>query len=196
MAAFGRRRFIIGAGTVAALALGGGSVMAMKATSPALRLTSLDDLLLTLDRIEAQARLDPAAVGALRAVRGGWSLERTFIHCAQSLEFAVSGFPQMKPPLFRATAGRLALGFFTSRGAMAHGLGEPIPGAPELADGPDVLTGLDRLRSAVALFRAHEASLQPHFAYGSVEPTAYGQVQAMHVANHLDAFPDLLPHLT
>ena len=58
----------------------------------------------------------------------GWALA----HCAQSIEFAVRGFPTQKPALFQKTIGRLVLSRFLKRGAMSHDLGAAIPGAPAI----------------------------------------------------------------
>jgi hypothetical protein len=44
---------------------------------------------------------------------GAWKPAYIFSHCAQSLEYAISGFPEHKPELYKQTIGKLALSFFS-----------------------------------------------------------------------------------
>jgi hypothetical protein len=76
---------------------------------------------------KAFRRLDALDLDAIQS-SGDWRLGRMFSHLAQGVEFSMSGYPQLKPRLFRATAGRLAFTVFSMRGRMSHGLNEPIPG--------------------------------------------------------------------
>jgi len=113
---------------------------------------------------------------------------QTLNHCAQSIEFSMTGFPQPKSRLFQRTAGTLAFAAFAWRGRMTHDLAEPIPGAPALPAQADPSQGLARLRSAMLGFQQWSAPLQPHFAYGELDKHQYEQAHAMHIANHLLAF--------
>jgi len=128
--------------------------------------------------LEAKA-LDSAAT---------WSWAQTLAHCAQSIEFSMSGFPQPKSKLFQRTVGALAFEAFAWRGRMSHDLAEPIPGAPSLEPGLDAAKALARLRASVQQFRQWTGALQPHFAYGVLDKREYEQAHAMHLANHLSAF--------
>lgn len=141
-----------------------------------LRLKSLDDVDRELGRLEQ-------APGA--KLEGPWSLGQMLIHCAQSIEYSVTGYPSARSALFRNTVGRLALKKFLSQGYMSHDLAAPIPNAPEPPASASTAEGLARLRQAIASFRAHPGELAPHFAYGPVTRAQYEQVHAMHVANHL-----------
>ena len=67
---------------------------------------------------------------------GAWKLAQVLEHAAQSIEYSMSGFPEMKSAAFRATIGAAAFAVFDARGAMSHSLEEPIPGAPALAEAP------------------------------------------------------------
>jgi hypothetical protein len=72
---------------------------------------------------------------------------------------------------------------------MRHDLAEPIPGVEALpAPGADVGAALARLRAAAEAFRAFDAPLQPHFAYGALDKAEYEAAHAMHLANHLSFF--------
>jgi hypothetical protein len=133
-------------------------------------MASFDDVLKKLDGIEKPPR----------------HLGRALAHCAQSIEFSVEGFPQMKPVWFQKTVGRLVLKKFLKQGFMKHNLTAPVPGAPDLPE-TDFAEGLARLGSAIQKFRAHPGPLAPHFAYGPVEKADYERVHAMHIEDHLRA---------
>jgi hypothetical protein len=137
----------------------------------------------------------PAAAQAVDSLRGGgwrsraeWDLARTLHHLAQSVECSIAGFPQLKPAWFRATVGRTAFAVFDARGRMSHGLTDPIPGAPALANGQPLDAAITRLQQAMAAFDAHAGALQPHFAYGLLDKAAYARAHLMHLAEHWSQF--------
>jgi hypothetical protein len=113
-----------------------------------------------------------------------WTLAQTFSHCAQSIEYSLTGFPEMKSELFQHTVGAAAFNVFAWRGRMSHDLAEPIPGAPSLANETDLDGSLARLRQSVEDFERTREPLQPHFAYGSLSKADYELAHAMHLANH------------
>lgn len=118
----------------------------------------------------------------------GWNWAQTLEHCAQSIEYSMTGFPVMKPALFQHTVGAAAFAVFSWRGRMSHDLAEPIPGAPAIAPGADEARALARLQAAMAAFAAWSGPLRPHFAYGALDKAAYERAHALHIANHLTAF--------
>ena len=128
------------------------------------------------------------SLDAAQAVRttGAWPLSSILDHCAQSIEMSIDGYPQSKGPLFQRTAGRMAFALFRLKGAMSHGLDQPIPGAPALAAGADWKPAAQRLRNAIVRFEAHSGPLAPHFAYGALSKTDYALAHSMHIANHRD----------
>jgi hypothetical protein len=133
-----------------------------------------------------------AAVQGLLAANlrndGAFSLPQVLHHLAQSIEFSLTGFPEAKSALFQHTAGAAAWAVFDARGAMTHGLGEPIPGAPPLAAHATLDSGVQRLVAALDRFAAHTGPLQPHFAYGALDKASYTRAHLMHLANHWHAF--------
>jgi hypothetical protein len=146
------------------------------AAMASLRLASLDEARRALADLSLAARSP-----------GPWSLAEVLVHCAQSIEYSLDGFPRAKPWLFRVTVGRLALAMFLRRGAMSHDPGAAIPGAPP-PHATDAAAARERLVAAIDRFGAHEGALAPHFAYGAVDKARYDLVQAMHVADHLSRF--------
>ena len=118
----------------------------------------------------------------------GWNWAQTLEHCAQSIEYSMTGFPVMKPVLFQRTVGAAAFAVFSWRGRMSHDLAEPIPGAPAIDPAGGDAHALARLQAAVAAFTAWSGPLQPHFAYGPLGKAAYERAHALHIANHLTAF--------
>jgi len=115
---------------------------------------------------------------------GAWDLAHVLHHVAQSVEFSMVGFPALKPAWFRATLGSYAFALFNARGAMAHDLTEPIPGAPAIAQGQPLMPAVDHAIAALQAFDRFDGPLQPHFAYGTLDKPAYTRAHLMHLANH------------
>lgn len=173
-----RRRIVLASAATGGLALAGCG-RSGGADDRQLRFASLE---------QAVDELQQLAGAPQRIASTGWSWGRTLVHCAQSIEYSLTGFPQPRSALFQATAGRLAFAVFDHRGRMTHDLTEPIPGAPAIpADMPEGLA-LARLRDAIDAFRSHRGALQPHFAYGVLDRAAYARAHAMHLAEHLSQF--------
>jgi hypothetical protein len=132
---------------------------------------TFDDVLAALDELE---RAPPDG--------GAWPIG----HCAQSIEYAVRGFPRPKPWIVRVVVGPLVLRRFLAAGAMSHDVTKAIDGADDVPRDVPFVEASRRLRAAIAEFRA-ASSLRPHFVYGAVPRDAYERVQAMHVADHVRA---------
>jgi hypothetical protein len=113
-----------------------------------------------------------------------WTLPQMLQHAAQSIEYSVQGFPELKPAWFRATLGATAFTFFNARGAMSHTLDEPIPGAPALDASVSLKDAVQRLLAAMDAFSAHKGEFFPHFAYGKLNREQYERAHLMHLANH------------
>jgi hypothetical protein len=120
----------------------------------------------------------------LRSLKG-WSPVEVFNHCAQSIEYSISGYPELKPAWFRGSVGPLAFSVFAARGAMRHPLDEAIPGAAPLNQPGSQAQALQRLQQAFADFAAYQGELQPHFAYGALSHADYAQAHVLHLYNHL-----------
>jgi hypothetical protein len=177
-----RRTFIVsttGAAAAGLLAAGTSGCMEAPMMDRRLEFTSLDDALRELDRLAKAAVLKPGTV---------WTWPQTLIHCAQSIEYSMTGFPQEKSPIFQRTLGAVAFGVFSWRGRMTHDLAEPIPGAPSLDAGVAEAPAMARLQNAIQDFGRSKEPLRPHFAYGALSKSEYERAHAMHLANHLSAF--------
>jgi hypothetical protein len=136
----------------------------------------------------AMAEVNRLATAPNLAAHTAWNWAQTLTHLAQSIEYAMTGYPQARSALFQRTVGAGAFGLFAWRGRMSHPLDDPIPGAPALDLDTDAASALARLQGAVQAFQAHSGPLQPHFAYGALDKAEYEQAHAMHLANHLWAF--------
>jgi len=148
--------------------------------SKQLRLKSLDEVKAELLKLERAGSPQ---------VEGEWSVAQVLIHCAQSIEYSLTGYPSRRSALFRATVGPLVLRKFLKQGFMGHDLKAPVPNAPGLPATATLSEGLSRLRKAITDFQAATGELAPHFAYGPVTRTQYDQIHAFHVANHLEEIP-------
>ncbi len=144
-----------------------------------LSFATLDEGLRELAALTEAEALPPATA---------WNWAQTLSHCAQSIEYSMTGFPESKSPAFQRTVGATAFQLFAWHGRMTHDLGAPIPGAPALEAGEQVEVALNRLQQAVTDFQQWDQPLQPHFAYGVLSKPEYEQAHAMHLANHFSAF--------
>jgi hypothetical protein len=173
-ASFTRRSFLL-----SGVAL---SVTGCSGPGPADRqlvLATLADAMRELDRLKTAVALDAAA---------NWTWSKTLLHCAQSIDYSMSGYPAPKSALFQHTAGAAAFSFFRSRGRMSHNLIEAIPGAAALDANARVDLAAATRRKSVTAFQAFDGKLQPHFAYGELNKADYERAHAMHIANHLSVF--------
>lgn len=141
---------------------------------------------LTLAQLAERLHEDPARPERdLLAPGGPWNLSQTLQHCAQTVRYSVTGYPRLKPALFRATAGALAKRVFLRRGAMKHSLAAEIAGAPPLDPNLPVTEAAADLADAVALFTGHTGEHAPHPAYGRCTHEQFARLHAMHLAEHL-----------
>jgi hypothetical protein len=116
---------------------------------------------------------------------GVWEPAQIFTHCAQSVEYSMSQFPEHKSNFFKGTIGKLAFSAFFSKGKMTHSLNEPIPGAPLLAKNSDIIISLNRLKKSLIDFDNYQGKFAPHFAYGELTKDEYEIAHVMHLYNHL-----------
>jgi len=170
-----------------ALILAGGVVTATAAAGALWVRAGNGGASLTVDA--ALQKIDALADAITRgriASSGVWNPHQVFTHCAQSIEYSMSGYPAAKSKLFQDTIGAAAFSVFAAKGKMTHGLAEQIDGAPALEAMPDAAAALARLRQAFLAFRDHGGLLAPHFAYGPLSREQYEMAHVMHFYNHLD----------
>ncbi|URD69537.1 DUF1569 domain-containing protein [Leptospira borgpetersenii] len=122
----------------------------------------------------------------LNSIRGygAWDAGKVFLHCAQSIEYSIQGYPENKSALFQNTIGKLVFLNFVSSKKMSHDLEAPIPGSTEIRVGTDWKESLSILRETILKFQTYDKELKPHFAYGSLSKQEYDLAHAMHIANH------------
>lgn len=145
-----------------------------------LRCSRFADVLVALDRLPL-APPPPA-----RPQR--FTPAQTLVHCAQSIEYSMTGYPRLRSALFRATVGPLVKRRFLRAGYMSHDVAAGIAGAADPAADADLASAMARLRAAIASFRDFDGALGPHLAYGACSKADYEQLHSMHVADHLSAW--------
>ena len=117
---------------------------------------------------------------------GEWDIYKIFMHCAQSVEYSMSEFPEHKSNFFKHTIGKLAFSIFESKGKMIHGLSESIPGSPLIKSSLDKKVALNHLQKSLIDFENYKGKLAPHFAYGELSKNEYEIAHVMHLYNHLE----------
>ena len=140
---------------------------------------SLEQLLGGLQKLEK----DPSRI---QARDGFWSPGKVFSHCAQSIRYGRTGFPEEKSALFRYTVGSLAFGVFSLRDSMSHGLTDEIPGAESIPEDYSTSDGLQELVREIEAFLVYTGPLKPHFAYGALSHEQYDRANTWHILNHLE----------
>ncbi|WP_088330478.1 DUF1569 domain-containing protein [Lacimicrobium sp. SS2-24] len=168
-----RRQFLLG--TLAASAALSSGALIWLATGDQKPDLSISSVLATLQEMDEQAYL----------TTGSWDLYQILTHCAQSIEYSISGFPEHKPEWFKDTLGVLAFTVFARKGEMYHALDEPIPGSQGIQAGGDVRQAYQRLQQTLLDFQHHDGPLHAHFAYGALSKQDYALAHAMHFYNHL-----------
>lgn len=169
----GRRIALLGLGAVAV----GAPTLWWASRPAALQLPAFDSIPSAL-RTLAALKTQPARS------TGAWDLAHVLHHAAQSVEFSMQGFPALKPAWFRSSVGPIASTVFSARGRMNHDLAEPIPGAPDIAQGQPLPAAVDRAIAALQAFDQYRGALSPHFAYGDLGKPDYTRAHLMHFANH------------
>ncbi|WP_299570583.1 DUF1569 domain-containing protein [uncultured Shewanella sp.] len=159
--------------------------MVIDAESEAL---TIESTLVKLEKLKQVLQHEQQAI-AIKTT-GVWDLKQIFTHCAQSVEYSMTGYPKHKSKVFKQTIGSLAFSAFASKGKMTHKLSEAIPGAPRLLtnktqDTVEVLIQLDRFKQSLLDFESYIGELKPHFAYGLLTKEEYALAHAMHFNNHL-----------
>jgi Protein of unknown function (DUF1569) len=141
----------------------------------------------------AEVKVMPTMAAAMSAIEGlakghqhtgAWTLAQMLNHAAQSIDYSIDGFPELKSALFRTAVGSVAFAVFQARGKMGHTLNEPIPGAPALDAQAPLEPAIARALAALRRFEAHAGALAPHFVYGELDKTQYTRAHLMHLANH------------
>lgn len=168
-----RRTLLKGAALTGAAALGAGYWVLPTGPQPAV--VSLEGARQVLADLQGKT---------LQSLRG-WSPSEVFNHCAQSIDYSIDGYPELKPVWFRHSLGPAAFAVFSARGAMRHPLDEVIPGAAPLHEPSSQDQALQRLQMAFERFASYSGELQPHFAYGALSHVEYAQAHVMHLYNHL-----------
>ena len=172
-----RRRVLLSGAALAGVALTGCSGGDTKDRQ--LVFANLADALAELQRLTNAVAFNPGAT---------WTWSKTLLHCAQSIDYSMSGYPEHKSAIFQHTAGAAAFSYFKSRGRMSHNLLEAIPGGATLDANAATAHALETLRNSIENFKKYTGPLKPHFAYGALDRVEYEKAHAMHIANHLSVF--------
>ena len=157
---------------------------AWHSVSPSDKLLSIKQVLVDLDKLKKSATSLSSTSLSSTSVPGTWTMAQTLIHCAQSIEYSLTGFPEHRSPLFKNSVGKLAFSAFYAKGKMTHPLDEAIPGAPVLDANTNLELAFNRFEKALADFDTFNGELAPHFAYGALSKHEYEVAHVMHFNNH------------
>ncbi|WP_058300665.1 DUF1569 domain-containing protein [Gorillibacterium timonense] len=113
-----------------------------------------------------------------------WPLYEILAHCAQTIEYSMTGYPVLKPKLVRKTIGRVAIRKFLKQGYMKHDLTAHVPGGAKIRRQGTAEEGIELLLKAIDAFQAYKGPLAPHLIFGELSKEEYDLYFAMHIADH------------
>ncbi|MFD1174813.1 DUF1569 domain-containing protein [Paenibacillus puldeungensis] len=113
-----------------------------------------------------------------------WPLYEILAHCAQTIEYSMTGYPQMKPKIVRNTIGRMVIKKFLKQGYMKHNLTAHVPGAAKIEKQGTVREGNALLLKAINDFEEYKGPLAPHLIFGELSKEEYDRYFTMHIADH------------
>ena len=119
---------------------------------------------------------------------GTWSLAQVADHLTKVITFSMDGFPSLMPWPMRLAARWFALGSILRHKVFRMRM--PAPSYLKPADGVAEREAVDRLRAALARFKAHAGPLHPSPAFGELTPEQWREVHLWHCEHH---FSFLLP---
>lgn len=135
---------------------------------------------------DAKALLQNLDVAKLKSDTG-WSPYQNFVHCAKTIDYAMTGYPRLKPAWLRQTIGRIAIHKFLKQGYMKHNLTADVEGSPVLPSHGNAQDGLDTLLQSINRFTAWQGAMQPHLLFGNLSKAEYDRYFALHIADHFTA---------
>jgi len=173
-ASAGRRRLLLAGAAVAGTGLAAGGLWLAAPAAATGVFESLPQAYKTLESLHR---------GSAHTLEG-WDLAAVLHHAAQSVEYSMQGYPQLKGPWFRSSVGPAAFAVFDHFHTMRHNLAEPIPGAPAIEPGQPLGPAIDHAVAALQAFERYPGPLAPHFAYGDLDKARYLHAHLLHFSNH------------
>ncbi len=113
-----------------------------------------------------------------------WSVSQICLHCAQTIDYSITGYPVMKPAFIRNTIGKIAFRKFMHQGYMIHDLTAPVPGGSNMDASISPQESIAKLMDTIQRFKNHTGTLMPHLLFGDLTREQYDQYFAMHIADH------------
>jgi hypothetical protein len=114
-----------------------------------------------------------------------WSLYKILVHCTQTIEYSMKGYPKLKPKIIQVTVGKIAVSKFLKQGYMKHSLTAPVLEAPDIPEGGNLDIVFQNLMDSIDDFVAYSTELKPHLLFGKLTKEEYDKYFAMHIADHL-----------
>ncbi len=121
----------------------------------------------------------------------GWSLYKTLLHCAQTIEFSMSGYPKLKPLIIRRTVGRIVLKKFLKNNKMKHDLTAPVPGAAEIADEGNISEAVAVSVKTIDDFMSYSGQYKEHLLFGKLSKKEYDEYFTLHYADHFSDYQNM-----
>lgn len=120
--------------------------------------------------------------------KDNWSPYKTFVHCAQTINYSMEGYPKYKPLIVQLTIGRFVFKKYMKQGYMKHNLSAPVQGSPFIEDSSDINLGIDILINAIDRFQEYDGFFKRHLIFGNLTKEEYEIYFAMHIKDHLSEF--------
>ncbi len=113
-----------------------------------------------------------------------WSLYKIIVHCTQTIEYSMIGYPKQKNIIIQYTVGKMAISHFLKKGKMSHNLKAPVPGAPSIQENGNVSQAIEHLINTIDSFNAFDQKLKPHLLFGKLTKNQYDKYFTLHIKDH------------
>ncbi len=118
---------------------------------------------------------------------GAWDVVQHLVHCGQSVQFSMDGYPLNKHWLLQETIGKIAFNIFRRRGFVKHDTNKLTPGSLP-TEKNKITDGTRFLIAQIERFDSWDGPMKTHEFYGKLTKKEFALTHAMHIANHFESF--------
>ncbi|MEP7323347.1 MAG: DUF1569 domain-containing protein [Saprospiraceae bacterium] len=142
-----------------------------------LKFKNFDEVLIALEKMEQYPF----------KLKGDWDAYQHLMHCSQSLQLNVTGYPLEKSPLFQQTIGKVVFFLFNTQGSVSHNTNAFTEGTDPIHKN-GLREGVQHYRKQIIQFLDWSGPLKAHAFFGKLSKQEIIHYHSMHFANHFEQF--------
>ena len=120
-------------------------------------------------------------------LKGDWDAHQHLMHCSQSLQLNITGYPLEKSHLFQKTIGKTVFFLFKTFGSLSHNTNAFTTGTDPIRKN-GLQEGIHEYRNQIIQFLDWKGPVKPHAFFGKLSKHDIIRYHSMHFANHLEQF--------